>query len=233
MRVTFVDGSEGEIVAAGALDIGTKDVWIFTSGGLDDVDRTIDFGYGDGSAFMDQGPLETYRGSAGTVEMWMPHPDIPAGCPYLVYRFGEWFAGVRTCQSELGPAERREWAGSLEGRVTDDGFLVLYASGPLQLQETGGHEGPSLILGGRSNWIAMTPGECAVRRPDDGEIRTMPDGTRVGFGRIGGPGSRVRNNWIVTWCEDGMMTLQVSNASRKFALTAARDLRMRRIMLAD
>ena len=234
MPLTFVDGSSAEAVAPGDLGVQHMSAAIYTAGGLEGVDRTIDFRYEDGSAFMDQGPLESYRGSEAAVEMWIPVPDMPAGCPNLVYRFGEWFVAVRTCQSELGPAERREWARSLEGRVTDDGFLVLSAIEPLQLEQAGGHDGPELILGmDRANWIELEPGECdPAMLPDEGDIRTMPDGTSVSFSRLGGADSKIENNWTATWCEDGLVWVQVIEAYRDFAEAAAETFRLRDVVLA-
>lgn len=234
MPLTFVDGSSAEAVAPRDLGVQHMSAAIYTSGGLEGVDRTIDFQYGDGSVFMDEGPLESYRGFRADVEMWIPHPSLATNCPNLVYRFGEWFVGVRTCQSELGPDERKQWASSLEGRVTDDGFLVLSANDPLRLQETGGHEGPEMILGyERANWIELSPGECdRMSLPDEGDIRTMEDGTRVSFSRIGGADSKIEYNWYVEWCEDGLMRVQVSYAYKDFAEAASENFRLRDIVLA-
>ncbi|MGH2756671.1 MAG: hypothetical protein ACRDI3_02670 [Actinomycetota bacterium] len=235
MPLVFVDGSSAEVVAPPELGIQDMAAAIYTSGGLGGVDRTIDFQYGDGSVFMEQGPLESYRGSGADVEMWIPDPSLPAGCPNLVYRFGDWFIGVRTCQSELGPDERKQWASSLDGHVTSDGFLVLSAMEPLQLQETGGHEGPEMILGyERANWIELSPGACdPARPPDEGDIRTMADGTRVSFSRIGGADSKIEYNWYAEWCEDGLMRVQVSYAYKDFAEAAAESFRLRAIVLAQ
>jgi hypothetical protein len=184
---------------------------------------------------MYEGPLESYEGSDGiAVEVWEPAPDTDF-CPNLVYRFGAWFVGVRTCQNDLSDQDKETWARSLEGRVTDDGFLVLSARSPLRLQETGGHEGPEMILGqGRWNWIEMKPGPCSPDNlPDEEDMRTMSDGTVVSFSRTGGANSKVKNNWFATWCEDHSVLIQVSEASRAFAEGAAEGLRMRGIDLAD
>ena len=216
-------------------DLGVQDMEaaIYTAGGLGGTDRTIDFAYDDASFFMNQGPLETYRGTGADVEMWIPDPRMPANCPNLIYRFGYWFVAVRTCQSELGPKERRTWARSLEGRVADGGFLVLSAIAPLHLEDTGGHEEPEIILGyRRANWIELTPGKCdPTNLPDEGDIRTMGDGTRVSFSRIGGANSKRKYNWYAQWCEDGLMRLQVSNAYERFAESAAESFRLRNIVL--
>jgi hypothetical protein len=213
---------------------------IYTSAGLGGVDRTIDFRYLDGSSFMHDGPLQTYEaGDGSTVELWEPipnmPPDIPAECPNLVFHFGDWFVGVRTCQDELSDAERRNWASLLEGRVTQGGFLVLSAKEPLELQETGGHEGPQMYLGmDRANWIQLLPGKCD---PDtyatDGDIKTMSDGTQVTFNRLEDGNSKIEYDWFVTWCEDGLMRVQVEYAYKDFAESAAESFRLQDIVLAD
>lgn len=236
MPLTFVDGSSAEAVAPPNLGIQDMAAAIYTSGGLGGVDRTIDFNYGDGSVLMHEGPLKSYEGVDGsTVELWKPEPGTPAGCPNLVYRFGDWFVGVRTCQDELTESEEENWARLLRGEVNDGGFLVLRAEDPLLLQETGGHEGSEMILGyERANWIELSPGECdPARPPDEGDIRTMGDGTRVSFSRIGGAESKIDYNWYAEWCEDGLMRVQVSYAYKDFAEAAAENFRLRNIALAE
>ena len=208
---------------------------IYTSAGLGGVDRTIDFRYLDGSTLMNEGPLEAYEGVEGSrVELWNPVPDMRAGCPNLVFRFGAWFVGVRTCQDELSESEKQSWARLLTGEVTDGGFLVLSATGPLELQETGGHEGPELLLGmDRANWIQLRPGECDPDQyPSDKDIRIMPDGTRVAFNRIQDGHSKIEYDWFVQWCEDGLMVVQVEYAYEDFARAAAEGFRIRDIVLA-
>lgn len=233
MALTFVDGTRGDVVADAALGIQDMTAQIYTAGGLKRVDRTISFTYGDGGILTHEGPLETYEGYDGDpVEVWRGS----AGdweCPNLVYGFGQWFVGVRTCQRDLSRAEKETWARSLVGRITDDGFLVLSAKGPLVLQETGGHEGPELILAsGRANAIELEPGECNPEEiPDDGDIRTMPDGTRVSFSHI--ESGKIEYDWLATWCEDGLMRVQVSYAYEQFAEAAARGFRMREVVLAN
>lgn len=111
MPLVFLDGSSATLVAPASFGVQDMTVSIYTSGGLMGIDRTIDFRYRDGSSFMLEGPLETYEGARGsTVELWHPHPEHPAECPNLVYRFGDWFVRVRTCQGELSQQERESWA---------------------------------------------------------------------------------------------------------------------------
>lgn len=235
MPLAFVDGSKATVVASPKLGLQETTAAVYTSGGLGGIDRTIDFRYRDGSAFMHKGPLETYEGVDGSeVELWDPVPDMPAGCPNLMFRFGDWFVGVRTCQDHLSDSEKRTWARSLRGEVTDEGFLVLSAEPPLVLQEAGGHEGPELILGmDRSNWVQFEPGKCDSEKiPDEGDIRTMTDGTKVSFSQLGGGNNSYKYDWGVTWCEDGLVTVQVDYAYKRFAEAVAEGLRLRDIVLA-
>ena len=235
MPLVFVDGSSATAVARADLGLQDMSAAIYTSGGLGGIDRTMDFRYQVGSSLMGEGPLESYEGPDGApVEMWKP-TDHPAECPFLVYRFGEWFVGVRTCQDELTESEKRDWARSLRGNITDGGFLVLTAEPPLRLQETGGHEGPEMILGmDRANWIGLEPGRCDPETvANDGNIRTMADGTRVSFNRIAGGNTKYEYNWFASWCEDGLVRIQVEYAYEEFAKAAAEGFRLRDIVLAS
>jgi sugar lactone lactonase YvrE len=229
MPLTFVDGSTAEVVFPETLGLQGMRAQAFTAGGLRGVDRTINFLYGDASAFRYSAPIETYEGHDGKpVEVWEPAPRTYL-CANLVYSFGDWFVGVRTCQDELSESEKAEWARTLIGRQTEDGFLVLDAVPPLVLQRTGGHEGPELILTrGNTHFIEFEPGRCDPDDiPDEGDIRTMDDGTQVSFS------VDVRGQWLATWCEDGLMTIQIDYATEDFAEAAAEGLRVRAISLAS
>lgn len=235
MPVTFVDGSTAEILFPEALGLQDMRAQLFTAGGLEGVDRTINFLYGDASSFRYSGPLEKYEGHDGQpVEVWKPAPRTYE-CPNLVYGFGDWYVGVRTCQGELSDAEKADWAQSLIGRQTEDGFLVLDVVSPLVLQRTGGHEGPELMLfdGGASHpMIEFEPGRCDPDDvPDEGDIRTMGDGTEVSFSRIEDGRSGIENDWFATWCEGGLLSIQVGYATENFAEAAAEGLRARDVLL--
>lgn len=39
--------------------------------------------------------------------------------------------------------------------------------------------------------------------------------------------------WLATWCEDGLMDIQIDYATQEFAEAAAKGLRVREISLAD
>lgn len=235
MPLTFVDGSVAEVVAPRDLGVHDMSAAIYTSGGLGGIDRTMDFRYKNGSSFMYAGPLKTYEGVDGsTVELWHPIPETPYECPNLVFRFDDWYVGVRACQDHLSDSEKTQWARLLQGDISHEGFPVLTATPPLQLQETGGHMGPQMYLGmDRANWVQLIPGTCDPERyANDGEIQVMPDGTRVSFNRLGG-NNNFEYDWFVSWCEDGLMGIQVEYAYERFARGAAEGFRLRNIVLAD
>lgn len=236
MPLTFVDGSGGEVVAPSDFGVQNMSAAIYTSGGLGGVDRTMDFRYKNGSSFMYEGPLETYESANGSrVELWNPVPETPFECPNLVFRFGHWYVGVRACQDHLIDSDKAQWAKLMEGAVSEEGFPILSATSPLQLQETGGHEGPQMYLGmDQANWIQLVPGECDPKSyAHDGDIQEMPDGTRVSFNRLEDGNSGIKYDWFVRWCEDGLIGIQVEYAYEAFARRAAEDFRLRNIVLAD
>jgi hypothetical protein len=243
MPLTFVDGSTTEIVFPKDLGLQDMRAQIFTAGGLGGVDRTIDFLYRDASSFKHEGPLETYDGHEGQpVEVWKPAPRT-YGCPNLVYRFGNWYVGVRTCQGQLSDSEKAEWARSLIGHQTDDDFLVLDALPPLVLVGAGGHEGPEVMLYDPNSFhpmIRFKPGRCDPEKPPEGDIRTMDDRTKVSFSRIGHKPGQVEDSdsgneddWFADWCEDGLMRIQVGYATQDFAEAAAEGLRATGTVLAE
>jgi streptogramin lyase len=229
MPVTFVDGTRAELVFDSRLRPEDLAVISFTSGGLGEVDRTLAIRYAEERIYqMHTGPIETYQGYGGSsVEVWEGPPgEFP--CPHLIFRFGNWFVAVRTCQPELSDAEKAEWARSLVGRVIDDGFLVLEARSPLVLREVGGHEGPEVLLAGEGGWpfVTLRPGPCTTDQPArNQELRVMPDGQEVLFARIG-------KMWDANWCEDGAMYVGVESPDRGYVEAAAEGLRIRDLSVA-
>lgn len=235
MPLVFVDGSSATAVAPVDLGIQRMSAALSTYGGLGRVDRSLIFSYDDVAGLRHEGPLETYEGHLGEpVELWEGTPGFWE-CPHLVFRFDEWDVGVRACEEDLTEHEKEQWARSLQGEVTKEGFLVLSTEAPLVLQPSEHRLGLQMILGaGRSDWIELTPGRCdAAELPDEGDIRTMEDGTRVSFSRIDYGNRDIEYNWFATWCEDGSMLIEVSEAYERFAVAAAEHFRLRDIVLAD
>lgn len=230
MPITFVDGSAAEVLFTPDLRPGRLGTYGQIAGGLPRVDRSISFRHGDDAAFTGSGPLATYEGRGGTtVEEWEPPPDS-FRCPNLVLRFGDWFVGVRTCQDELSQQEKAEWARSLVGRQTSDGFLVLEAIPPLVIARPGEHEGPQFWLLGPdrgSPFITLTPMTCDPDQPpNDENVRVMDDGQRVSFARIG----RI---WYADWCEDELIYIQIQSTDEAYVQAAAQGLRVRNVSLSD
>jgi streptogramin lyase len=238
MPVSFVDGTTAEVVFRG--DLGADELGTYgeIGGGLGEVDRSIYFRYGTGSQFTGSGPLAAYEGHAGsTVEEWTPPSDafgglLDAECPILVFRFGDWFVGVRTCLDELSSEEKAQWARLLVGRQTEDGFLVLDAEPPLTIDEAGEREGPALWLQGSdrgSPFITLRPGPCTLDEPArNQELRVMPDGQEVLIGPIAGQ----VETWSANWCEGGMY-VGVDSRDRDYVEAAAEGLRIQNITLAS
>ena len=150
-----------------------------------------------------------------------------------MFRFGDWFVGVRTCYDELSSEEKAQWARLLLGRQTEDGFLVLDAEPPLTIAAAGEHEGPDLWLQGSdrgSPFITLRPGPCTLDEPArNQELRVMPDGQEVLIGPIAGQ----VETWYANWCEDGMMYVGVDSRDREYVEAAAEGLRIRNVTLAS
>jgi hypothetical protein len=87
----------------------------------------------------------------------------------LQLRFGRWTVLVWDFEpghpGAMTPEERRDFAASLSGRVTGDGFLVLEASPPLRLAEAGEHAGPSLWFGmsRHAPWLLLFLQPCGPK----------------------------------------------------------------------
>ena len=60
----------------------------------------------------------------------------------------------------------------------------------------------------------------------------MGDGTRVSFNRLEDGHSKIEYDWFVSWCEDGLMAVQIEYAYADFAEAAAEGFRIRDIVLA-
>jgi hypothetical protein len=235
MPVTFVDGTTAEVVFRGNLrpqELGTYGEIV---GGLEEIDRAIYFRYATGSWFKGSGPLASFEGLGGsTVEEWAPPADtfpFPP-CSILVFRFGDWFVGVRTCDDQLSSEEKAQWARLLVGRQTEDGFLILDADPPLTIARVGEHEGPDLWLVGphSSPFITLRPGLCTLDEPaKNQELRVMPDGQEVLIARLAGQ----VETWDANWCEEGAMYVGVQSPDRAYVEAAAEGLRIRNITLAS
>lgn|GEM_PF-7067404 len=225
MPLTFVDGTTAELTFPPGLGIEDYGAQIFTAGGLGGIDRTIDFRYGAPTVFAHEGPLASYPGRDGTVEEWRGSDELEAGFTYLIYRFGDWYVAVRTAQDHLNEDDKRSWAALLSGTQSQHGWLELNAERPLELQRTGGHEGPQIVIYadyGR-NWFVLIPRNCeAPVAGPDGELRTTEDGTVVRLSRIG-------RDRFAEWCQEGKMTVSLQNSTDDFVDAAIEGVRVRNI----
>jgi hypothetical protein len=99
-----------------------------------------------GEIYTGAEPIAVSEG-ASRVELWSGGPGW-AG-QYLVVDFGSWWFHM-PCTGSVSDATLDEWAGSLSGRVTPDGFLVVSGSGRLRFRgaEAGPLVGPEFYLDG-------------------------------------------------------------------------------------
>jgi hypothetical protein len=94
--------------------------------------------------------------------------------------------------------------------------------------------GPEMYLGkGRANSIQLIPGSCDPRSAVGGDVQTMSDGTQVTFSQLEDGNSKIEYDWAVSWCEDGLVRVQVEYAYEGFAKAAAEGFRLENISLAD
>lgn len=161
MPVTFLDGTTAEIVYPRSLDIAGRGATPYGSGTLPDCcARDFAFFHGPGRfplAATDE-PLKTF----GPVRLLPGVPEI--GKNYLVFTIGDWQLGV---WDDMSDAERAAWAAHLTGRIAPDGFPVLTATVPLQLDPRGvGAFGPSIEFGDPGDQVLFELTSCAAPRTD-------------------------------------------------------------------
>ena len=161
MPVTFLDGTTAEIVYPRSLDIAGLGATPYGSGTLPDCcPRDFAFFHGPGPfslAASDQ-PLKTF----GPVRLLPGVPDL--GKNYLVFTIGDWQLGV---WDDMSDAERAAWAAHLTGHIAPDGFPVLTATAPLDLDpRNGGAFGPSIEFGRPGGQIIFELTACAEPQTD-------------------------------------------------------------------
>lgn len=185
LALTFPDGTTAELVYPPDLDLAKLGVFPYSSGRLrgkspiagrsDVVGRDFWIRLGDVEELLElwnngRRPklLTQYEGVGGsTVGFW----HLGAGgtdTRKLGFQFGRWAVLVYDYigAGAMTDAERASWAASFEGRETDDGFLVLEASGPLRLARAGEHAGPELTFSAADPQRELTlyPGRCRPHR---------------------------------------------------------------------
>ncbi len=101
----------------------------------------------------------------GTAELWSFAPDDTAD--YLFVSLGNWT--LQTWDYHANRSDARDetladWVQSLGGYVADNGYPVLAGGGSLEivpvLGDTGGPDGPDLMLNGADGTIMLYPDQC-------------------------------------------------------------------------
>ncbi|WP_431901213.1 hypothetical protein [Nonomuraea sp. bgisy101] len=96
------------------------------------------------------------RSMTGDVSLWSGRDG-----QLLIFAFGRWRIALQDSRDGLTFEQRMEWARSLKGKETRDGYLVLSAKDPVHLSKPGdrlGGEpaGPGLLFGdGRSELVSL------------------------------------------------------------------------------
>ncbi|MBE1563143.1 hypothetical protein [Nonomuraea africana] len=154
--VVFPDGTEAEVRYPARLQLGRKG------------SRPLQGAWSEGESavfrklFAPLGGLplngRRIRSLTPNVSLWAS----PSG-HLLIYEFGDWrLAFLDRSSDGLTFEQRMEWARSIKGRVTPDGYLVLSARKPVHLSRPGerlGGEpaGPGLLFGGGLSQMVLTP----------------------------------------------------------------------------
>ena len=202
--LTFPDGTRVELRVPPGLDVSAKDSRPYSWGRLrmsEEREIQRDFviervGSERAAALLGAPRLHTYaRQDGGAV----PFVDGPAtgteSLHFLVYRFGSWIVAVYDYPADgefasagMTDRERELWARHLHGHETEDGWLVLEASPPLELAQAD-WEGPpvSIMLEGADASLELGHGWCPLLGkedvdPADGYVFWCPEGSERRFG---------------------------------------------------
>ena len=134
MAVTFPDGSTADILYPHELEVAQLGVQPYSSGQLAHCcarDFFVRYAGVPSDELAGRRPLEVYDGSGEfPVEYWASS-EGPSTHRWLIFRFGLWHVLISDQKGlDMGAQERATWARSLQGEVTEDGFLRLEASRP-------------------------------------------------------------------------------------------------------
>lgn len=183
LPLIFPDGTAAELVYSANLDVASLGAFPYDSGTLqgspvpgrgDLIGRDFVIRYGDLDGLLEvwnehRPPrlVAQYEGAEGAVVgLW--DFDWNDTAHYLGFQFGAWAVLVYDYvgAGAMTDAERASWAASFSGSETDEGFLVLEGSGPLQLAKAGEHAGPHLTFaaGNPTRHLIVFPGTCTPHR---------------------------------------------------------------------
>lgn len=152
VSVTLPDGRSFELSAPAAAGLDQLTAYPDGAGAVPGQSgRDFVFLPGGLSAFESMGNLERElrRTDDATVTLWTVDEADGGPLRYLVFEFGDWVLGVwdGAGGATMTDDELQTWADNLHGTTTADGFLVLRATGPLDLSETAAGVPGTLVLG--------------------------------------------------------------------------------------
>lgn len=222
MPVTFPDGTTAEFVYPKSLDLaelGARPHASFELSGCCGGGVWLPEG---GEAYFAQHSelvttLESRDGAP--VHLWTdPYADdkrVVGGLgSYLVFKYGRWDVAIRVSlvASEINREEFAQWARNLNGRVTDDGFLVLRPTPPLRLAAS---DTPG------TNWLEFGS-------PDLPHLIAAPDRSCT----LTSPGYDFSGRMeAVEICQDGIEIH--AYGSKEFVRGVGEGLELRNVNLAD
>jgi len=176
MPVVFPDGTNAELVYPRNLDLGALNIYPNTQALIRHGDCGWDlFISRDRLAAGVRGsePVAVHEGTAGPVELW--EGDKDHGGYWLLFGFGSWTVAT-PCNEDpaKGGEDHAVWAGSLMGRETAEGYLILEAIPPLELHPDRGTGGPALFMSSPDVIIEVVAGSTNTsedRDPSDGVVQ--------------------------------------------------------------
>jgi hypothetical protein len=136
-------------------------------------------------------PIKVYSGARGRRVPYYRASDAgqTVALNYLVFQFGPWMVEVYDVQrpgdfeDRMTDTERARWARNFDGHVGRDGFLVLKARKPLQLQ----HDF-TLVLGlgaAGTTQVEISSNSCGMPESDTAERRRSAFVLVKAWGRVG------------------------------------------------
>jgi hypothetical protein len=181
--LTFPDGLRVELRLPDGVDVTTKGMrpysWARLAMGEREIQRDFVIERLDSErakSLLEAPRLTTYEGSDGTAVPLVNGREAGVETlDYLLFRFGSWVVAVydypeesEFAGSRMTERERALWARHLRGRETDDGWLVLEASPPLELAGPGWGGPPvSILLEGEDASFELGRGWCPPAGQDD------------------------------------------------------------------
>ncbi|TDD45645.1 hypothetical protein E1286_23475 [Nonomuraea terrae] len=181
LRVVFPDGARADVRYPAELALDEMGSRPFQGAWIDDRLREFVAPYG-GEAEITRGG-EPIRNYADNVTLWPRQAGSGMYGQVMLFSFGSWRLAMYDRGEGLTFDQRVDLAENLQGRVTEDGYLVLSAGGGVRLASPGDvvrndPVGPQLWFGGGlGEMVALvpTPGcDEEAEAPDVIEVRGRP-----------------------------------------------------------